>query len=136
MRLRNWQEDLAVSVLLRSSRASCAETFFGLAGRRRKPFPHRGSFFNTWRSLNRSRLKQGFFCNWSLTSFQSVGPLRFGFTFFGGDCLSTLFFWRSGSGASVCETWRVELSEEGSSVQQRSLPRFRHNWCRKPGPRS
>ena len=68
------------------------ETFFGLAGWRRKLLPHRGSFFNTWRSLDRSRLKQGFFCNESLTFTQRAGPLRFGFTFFSGTCLSTCCF--------------------------------------------
>ena len=33
------------------------ETFFGLAGWRRKLLPRRCSWFNTWRSLNRLRLK-------------------------------------------------------------------------------
>ena len=42
-----------------SNRASYVETPFGLAGWRMKLLLHCGSWFNTWRSLNRSRLKKG-----------------------------------------------------------------------------
>ena len=94
------------------------ETFFGLVGWRRKLLPHRGSWFNTWRSPQSFTAETRLFLQVVVDLYPEGWAAAFWVHFFqrGIACRHCFFFLKFESGASVCETWRLEPSRERKST--------------------